>query len=64
MIVNFRTTKWFLTRILFALSIIANIYAIMALNATEQSLEGCEDYIKQIETAQAYYITNFGKQEN
>lgn len=63
MIVNFRTTKWFLSRFLIAVSIIANIYAIIALNATEQSLAGCESYIEQIQQAQQEYATLFGEAE-
>lgn len=63
MIVNFRTTRAFLTRFLVLASILANVYAIIALNATEQSLAGCESYIEQIQDAQQQYVYLFGEQE-
>lgn len=63
MIINFRTTKAFLTRFLILASIIGNFYAIICLNRAETSLEGCESYIKQIETAQAQYVELFGEAE-
>jgi hypothetical protein len=63
MIVNFRTTKAFLTRFMVLASILANVYAIIALNATEQSLAGCESYIEQIQDAQQQYVYLFGEQE-
>lgn len=63
MIINFRYTKWFLTRFLFAASIIGNFYAIICLSQAETSLAGCESYIKQIETAQAQYVELFGEAE-
>jgi hypothetical protein len=63
MIVNFKYTKWFLTRFLFAASIIANIYAVICLQATETSLEGCEKYIQQLDIAAEYYAANFGEAE-
>ena len=63
MIVNFRTTKAFLTRFMVLASILANVYAIIALNATEQSLAGCESYIEQIQDKQAQYVSLFGEAE-
>ena len=63
MIVNFRTTKAFLTRFMVLASILANIYAVIALNATEQSLAGCESYIEQIQDKQAQYVALFGEAE-
>ena len=63
MIVNFRTTKAFLTRFMVLASILANVYAIIALNATEQSLAGCESYIEQIQDKQAQYVALFGEAE-
>jgi hypothetical protein len=63
MIINFRTTKAFLTRFMVLASILANVYAIIALNATEQSLAGCESYIEQIQDAQQQYVYLFGEQE-
>lgn len=61
MIVNFRTTKWVIARVLFAVSVILNIYALNCIIETESSLEGCENYIKQLEIYQAYYTANFGE---
>lgn len=63
MIINFRTTKAFLTRFMVLASILANVYAIIALNATEQSLAGCESYIEQIQDKQAQYVALFGEAE-
>jgi hypothetical protein len=63
MIINFRTTKAFLTRFIVLASIAANVYAILALNATEQSLAGCESYIEQIQAAEQQYVTLFGEAE-
>ena len=63
MIINFRTTRAFLTRFLILASILANVYAIIALNATEQSLAGCESYIEQIQDKQAQYVALFGEAE-
>jgi hypothetical protein len=63
MIINFRTTKWFLSRFLIAASIIANVYAIICLNQAETSLAGCESYIEQIQDAQQQYVYLFGEQE-
>lgn len=63
MIINFRATKEFITRFLVAISILANIYAIICINQAETSLAGCESYIKQIETAQAQYVELFGEAE-
>ena len=63
MIINFRTTKAFLTRFMVLASILANVYAIIALNATEQSLAGCESYIEQIQDKQAQYVSLFGEAE-
>ena len=63
MIINFRTTKAFLTRFMVMASILANVYAIIALNATEQSLAGCESYIEQIQDKQAQYVALFGEAE-
>lgn len=62
MIINFRTTKAFLTRFFIMASIIGNIYALFALNATEQSLAGCESYIEQIQDKQAQYVALFGEE--
>lgn len=61
MIVNFRATKWIMARVLFAVSVILNIYAVICIQSAETSLEGCENYIKQLEVAQAYYTANFGE---
>jgi hypothetical protein len=44
-------------------SILANVYAIIALNATEQSLAGCESYIEQIQAAEQEYVALFGEAE-
>jgi hypothetical protein len=63
MIINFRTTKAFLGRFFILASILANVYAIIALNATEQSLAGCESYIEQIQDAQQQYVALFGEAE-
>jgi hypothetical protein len=63
MIINFRATKEFITRFLVAISILANIYAIICINQAETSLEGCESYIKQLDTAAEYYAANFGEAE-
>ena len=63
MIINFRTTRAFLTRFMVLASILANVYAIIALNATEQSLAGCESYIEQIQDKQAQYVELFGETE-
>lgn len=63
MIVNFRTTKWFLSRFLIAASILGNIYAILALNAMDASVAGCESYIEQIQQAQQEYAALFGEAE-
>lgn len=63
MIINFRTTKAFLTRFIVLASIAVNVYAILALNATEQSLAGCESYIQQIQEKQAQYVALFGEAE-
>ena len=62
MIVNFRTTRAFITRFMVLASILANVYAIIALNATEQSLAGCEHYIEQIQDKQAQYVALFGEE--
>lgn len=62
MIINFRTTKAFLTRFIVLASIAVNVYAILALNATEQSLAGCESYIQQIQDKQAQYVALFGEE--
>lgn len=66
MIINFRYTKWFLKRFLFALSIIANIYAYTSINKMEESLNRCQKHMEEIEQAQLYYATNFEntQQEN
>lgn len=63
MIINFRTTRAFLTRFMVLASILANVYAIIALNATEQSLAGCESYIEQIQAAEQEYVALFGEAE-
>ena len=63
MIINFRTTKAFLTRFIILASILANVYAIIALNATEQSLAGCESYLNSIQDKQAQYVALFGEAE-
>ena len=49
MIVNFRYTKWFLMRFLFALSVILNLYAMANFAAVDKSLEACENHISEIE---------------
>ena len=49
MIVNFRYTKFFLTRFLFALSVILNLYAMVNLAAIDTSLEACENHLEHIE---------------
>ena len=61
MIVNFRYTKFFLTRFLFAASIIANIYAAVALNAVENCDISAIEH--QLDIAAEYYAANFGEQE-
>lgn len=63
MIITDRAIKFVITRTLFAVSIICNIYAYVALNTAETSLAGCEKYIEQIETAQAQYVELFGEAE-
>jgi hypothetical protein len=63
MIVNFRATRAFLTRFIILASILANVYAIIALNATEQSLAGCESYLNSIQDKQAQYVALFGEAE-
>ena len=63
MIITDRAIKFVITRTLFIASLIANIYALIAINEAETSLAGCESYIKQIETAQAQYVELFGEQE-
>lgn len=63
MIINFRKTKEFTTHFLIAASILANVYAITALNQAETSLAGCESYIEQIQQAQQEYATLFGEAE-
>ena len=63
MIVNFRTTKAFLTRFLILASIIGNIYALFALNAMDASIAGCESYNQQIQDKQAQYVSLFGEAE-
>lgn len=56
-------TKYIVIRVLFALSVLVNIYALTALHTIDTSLAGCESYIEQIETAQAQYVELFGEQE-
>lgn len=63
MIINFRTTKAFLTRFMIAASILGNIYAVIALNAMDASIVGCESYIQQIQDKQAQYVALFGEAE-
>lgn len=63
MIITDRAIKFVITRTLFAASLIANIYAFVWINEAETSLAGCEQYIEQIETAQAQYVELFGEQE-
>ena len=63
MIINFRTTKAFLTRFMIAASILGNIYAIFALNAMDASVAGCESYILQLQDKQAQYVALFGEAE-
>jgi len=63
MIINFRTTRAFLTRFFIMASIIGNIYALFALNAMDASIAGCESYIEQIQDKQAQYVSLFGEAE-
>lgn len=63
MIINFRTTKAFLSRFLILASIIGNIYALFALNAMDASVAGCESYIRQIQAAEQQYVALFGEAE-
>ena len=63
MIINFRTTKAFLSRFLILASIIGNIYAVIALNAMDASVAGCESYIQQLQDKQAQYVALFGEAE-
>jgi hypothetical protein len=63
MIVNFRTTKAFLTRFVVMASIIGNIYAVFAYKAMDASVAGCESYIRQLQDKQAQYVALFGEQE-
>jgi len=62
MIVNFRYTKWFLIRFLFAVSVIGNIYAILAL----ETVEKCDTTAieEQIDMAQTQYEIWFGDMNN
>ena len=63
MIINFRTTKAFLTRFMIAASILGNIYAVFAYNAMDASVAGCESYIGQLQDKQAQYVALFGEAE-
>lgn len=63
MIITDRAIKFVITRTLFAASIIANIYALIAINETETSLAGCESYIEQIQAAHEQYVSMFGELE-
>ena len=63
MIINFRTTKAFLTRFMIAASILGIIYAVIALNAMDASIAGCESYNQQIQDKQAQYVSLFGEAE-
>ncbi|MBQ5901104.1 MAG: hypothetical protein IIW86_04500 [Clostridia bacterium] len=63
MIITDRAIKFVITRTLFAVSIICNIYALIALNTAETSLAGCEQYIEQIQAAHEQYVSMFGELE-
>lgn len=63
MIINFRTTRAFLTRFFIMASIIGNIYALFAYNAMDAAVAGCESYIRQLQDKQAQYVALFGEAE-
>lgn len=51
MIINFRKTKTVLIAFSVASSIALNLWAISNLSDVEKSLEGCENYVEQIQAA-------------
>ena len=61
MIINFRTTKAFLTRFMIAASIIGNIYAIAAFNAVDRCDTSAIE--QQLSTAAVEYTLLFGEAE-
>lgn len=61
MIINFRTTKAFLTRFLILASILGNIYAVIAFNAVDRCDASKE--VAKLELAKTQYVALFGEAE-